>query len=52
MYPDRKPMGFPFDRTAPPNVDNLARFMTPNMGKVDVSIQFNDRVAGPSANRQ
>lgn len=45
-------MGYPFDRLARPGVGSLDQFMTPNMGKVDVSIQFNDRVAGPSNNRQ
>lgn len=43
-------MGYPFDRVARQGIDNLARFMTPNMGKIDVSIQFNDRTVPP--NRQ
>jgi hypothetical protein len=45
-------MGYPFDRVGRPGVSSMAQFLTPNMGKVDVSIQFNDRVATPSNNRQ
>ncbi|CAG9791144.1 unnamed protein product [Diatraea saccharalis] len=39
-YPDRRPMGFPFDRTAPANT--LSDFLRPNMGVRDCSIRFTD----------
>lgn len=42
-------MGFPFDRVARQGVSNLTNFMVPNMGKVDVAIQFNDRVVPANA---
>jgi hypothetical protein len=48
LYPDRKPMGFPFDRLSPRGVDSLSQFLTPNMRTQDVSIVFSDRVAGPA----
>lgn len=43
LFPDRKPMGFPFDRMGRQGVNNLAGFMTPNMGSTEISIVFNDR---------
>lgn len=45
-------MGYPFDRLGRQGVNNLQQFMTPNMGKVDVSIQFNDRVVAPGNDRK
>lgn len=42
MYPDKKPMGYPFDRLPRGGSDNLANFLTPNMGVVDCSIQHQD----------
>lgn len=35
-------MGYPFDRLGRQGVNNLQRFMVPNMGKVDIKIQFDD----------
>ncbi|KAK7871345.1 hypothetical protein R5R35_007603 [Gryllus longicercus] len=48
LYPDRRPMGFPFDRL-PRQVDpekptTLEMFLTPNMIVTPVRIYFNDRV--------
>ncbi|KAG5668817.1 hypothetical protein PVAND_016740 [Polypedilum vanderplanki] len=48
LYPDRRAMGFPFDRINRQGAETLQSFLTPNMGIVDVSIMFNDRVAGPT----
>ncbi|CAH0713396.1 unnamed protein product, partial [Brenthis ino] len=39
-YPDRRPMGFPFDRPTP--AASLADFLTPNMAVSDVSVRFTD----------
>ncbi|GLV31116.1 Prophenoloxidase 2 [Carabus blaptoides fortunei] len=44
LYPDRRPMGFPFDRIAAAGVDTMAQFLTPNMRVQDVNIKFNDTV--------
>lgn len=38
-YPDRRPMGFPFDRASRQGADRLRNFLTPNMSIVDVSIR-------------
>lgn len=43
LYPDKKPMGYPFDRNARPGTNNLGNFLTPNMRSQDFSIVFNDR---------
>lgn len=45
LYPDKRAMGFPFDRLGRQGTGNLASFLTPNMRAVDISINFNDRVA-------
>jgi len=37
-YPDRKAMGFPFDRPPRSGVDTLQQFLTPNMMVQNVSI--------------
>jgi len=42
-YPDRRSMGFPFDRMPRDGVRTLQQFLTPNMKVQDVSIKFNDR---------
>lgn len=39
-YPDRRPMGYPFDRLPRQGVVTLAQFLTPNMGVRDVKIRF------------
>jgi hypothetical protein len=41
-------MGYPFDRVGRQNANTLSKFMTPNMSRVDVSIQFYDRVITPN----
>ncbi|KAK9499613.1 hypothetical protein O3M35_002627 [Rhynocoris fuscipes] len=52
QYPDKKPMGYPFDRQPRTGAGDLARFMTPNMFAQDVKIFFNDRVVTPKTNAQ
>ncbi|XP_044739629.1 phenoloxidase 1-like isoform X2 [Chrysoperla carnea] len=43
LYPDRRSMGFPFDREPRNGVNTLNEFLTPNMHVQDVSIRFTDR---------
>lgn len=43
LYPDRRPMGYPFDRLPRQGVDSLSNFLTPNMSIVDVVIRHNNR---------
>ncbi|CAG9854814.1 unnamed protein product [Phyllotreta striolata] len=43
-YPDRRSMGFPFDRQPRTGVETLQQFLTPNMRVQDVIIQFNNRI--------
>ncbi|KAF4525334.1 hypothetical protein B566_EDAN013190 [Ephemera danica] len=40
LYPDRRSMGFPFDRLPKDGVTTLEEFLTPNMTTVDVKIRF------------
>ncbi|KAG5875029.1 hypothetical protein JTB14_008138 [Gonioctena quinquepunctata] len=41
LYPDRRAMGYPFDRRPlKEGVDKLEQFLTPNMGVQDVNIRF------------
>ncbi|KAK3918236.1 Phenoloxidase 2 [Frankliniella fusca] len=47
-YPDKKPMGFPFDRLGRQGVSSLPSFLTKNMFIKDVVIRFQDRVEGPN----
>ncbi|XP_034237614.1 phenoloxidase 1-like [Thrips palmi] len=49
-YPDKQPMGFPFDRTGRQGVDTLRSFLTRNMFIQDVTVKFQDRIEAP-ANR-
>lgn len=42
-YPDRRSMGYPFDRMPRDGVRTLQQFITPNMLVQDVTIRFNDR---------
>ncbi|KAH8307248.1 hypothetical protein KR044_008442, partial [Drosophila immigrans] len=46
LYPDRRTMGFPFDRRLPN--DNLNDFVGAftNMAKTDLTIKFNDKTVG------
>lgn len=43
-YPDRRPMGYPFDRNARVGGDQLGTFVTPNMRVQTVTIVHNDTV--------
>ncbi|XP_067015429.2 phenoloxidase 1 [Anabrus simplex] len=45
-YPDRRPMGYPFDRSPRAGVVTLQDFMNglPNMWVIDVTINFNNRI--------
>ncbi|KAL1459426.1 hypothetical protein WDU94_011408 [Cyamophila willieti] len=43
-YPDRRAMGFPFDRPPRGGVVTLAQFLTPNMAVLDTKIKFTDRI--------
>ncbi|XP_046990320.1 phenoloxidase 2-like isoform X2 [Schistocerca americana] len=45
MYPDKKPMGFPFDRMPRSGVNTLQEFLTPNMGVLDVMIRHYGKTA-------
>lgn len=48
-YPDRKAMGYPFDRLPRAGVGILSQFLTPNMRTQDVQIRFTDRIInGPT----
>lgn len=47
LYPDRRSMGFPFDRVPRDGVDTLQEFLTPNMRVQDMVIQHNNRVLRP-----
>ncbi|XP_046387012.1 phenoloxidase 1-like [Ischnura elegans] len=48
-YPDRRSMGFPFDRMPRTGVDTLQQFLTPNMAVTDVRIVFDNRTEAPGA---
>ncbi|CAH2052543.1 unnamed protein product, partial [Iphiclides podalirius] len=41
-YPDKRPMGFPFDRPAGPGVAILSDFLKPNMAIRECTIRFTD----------
>lgn len=47
LFPDRRSMGFPFDRQPRSGVDTLQQFLTPNMFVKDVAIQFSNRTVRP-----
>ncbi|XP_052128833.1 phenoloxidase 2-like [Frankliniella occidentalis] len=49
-YPDKRPMGFPFDRQPASHVRSLRSFLTPNMFVQDVTIRFKDTVVLASHN--
>ncbi|XP_067015424.2 phenoloxidase 1 [Anabrus simplex] len=42
-YPDRRPMGYPFDRNPRPGASSIRQFLLPNMQLIDVKIRFTDR---------
>ncbi|XP_068145500.1 phenoloxidase 2 [Drosophila tropicalis] len=43
LYPDRRSMGYPFDRVPRTGAERLANFLTPNMSIVDVTIRHENR---------
>lgn len=48
MYPDRRPMGFPFDRLSDQGVDRLSQFVLPNMRVIRCNVVHTDQtVQGP-----
>ncbi|KAK4878033.1 hypothetical protein RN001_010539 [Aquatica leii] len=47
LYPDRRSMGYPFDRMPRPGVQTLEEFLTPNMKVERVNIYFHDRIFKP-----
>ena len=47
LYPDRRSMGYPFDRAPRDGVDTLQQFLTPNMRVQDVTIRFENRTFKP-----
>jgi len=46
LYPDKRAMGYPFDRMPRDGVNTLKDFLTPNMLVQDVSIKFTNRTVG------
>lgn len=44
-YPDKKPMGFPFDRESRPKAVTIEAFLTGNMKVEDKRIFFRDVIA-------
>ncbi|XP_046386162.1 phenoloxidase 1-like [Ischnura elegans] len=46
-YPEKRSMGYPFDRMPRTGVDTLKQFLTPNMMVTDVSIHHFDRTEPP-----
>ncbi|KAK4873335.1 hypothetical protein RN001_015364 [Aquatica leii] len=49
LYPDRRSMGYPFDRAPRNGVSTLQQFLTPNMRVQDVSIVHQNRTLRPRA---
>uniref|UniRef100_A0A1B6MSZ9 Tyrosinase copper-binding domain-containing protein n=1 Tax=Graphocephala atropunctata TaxID=36148 RepID=A0A1B6MSZ9_9HEMI len=46
-YPDKRSMGYPFDRLPRDGVNTLAEFLTQNMIVSDVTIRYTDRTITP-----
>lgn len=44
LYPDKRNMGFPFDRVATKNDGELVDFLLPNMTVIDCKIIFNGAI--------
>lgn len=44
LYPDRRPMGYPFDRLPRTGADTLQQFLTPNMRSQVVVINHQNTV--------
>jgi len=49
-YPDRRPMGFPFDRRVRLGIGHIENFLTPNMFVKDVVVKFIDTIESPTRN--
>ncbi|XP_030746158.1 phenoloxidase 1-like isoform X2 [Sitophilus oryzae] len=47
LYPDRRSMGYPFDRLPRDGVDTLQQFLTPNMRVQDVTLTFENKTFKP-----
>lgn len=43
LYPDKRSMGYPFDRLTRTGVDRIQQFLTPNMLTIPCTIQHQDR---------
>lgn len=43
LYPDKRSMGYPFDRLARTGVDRIQQFLTPNMSTIPCTIVHEDR---------
>jgi hypothetical protein len=46
LYPDKRSMGYPFERMPRDGVNTLKEFLTPNMFVRDVKIKFTNRMVG------
>ncbi|KAL1138896.1 hypothetical protein AAG570_008958 [Ranatra chinensis] len=47
LYPDKRSMGYPFDRLPREGADTLRSFLTKNMFTKDIDIEFNNRTVRP-----
>lgn len=52
LYPDKRNMGFPFDRKATKNDEKLSEFLLPNMNAIDCKIIFKDEVIERATQRK
>lgn len=50
LYPDKRNMGFPFDRPSIKNNDILKEFLLPNMNTVECKIIFTDEIIERGSN--
>lgn len=46
-YPDKRAMGFPFDRLPRAEAVTLKQFITPNMFVQDIKVVFTERIVAP-----
>lgn len=51
LYPDKRAMGYPFDRLPRTGADRLMNFLTPNMSLIDVVIRHENRTVTREANQ-
>ncbi|KAF7269759.1 hypothetical protein GWI33_017215 [Rhynchophorus ferrugineus] len=49
LYPDRRSMGYPFDRMPRDGVETLQQFLTPNMRVQDVNLLFENKTYKPKS---